>query len=212
MHDDENLDEHPQPEKYLTEEEWEKKLIETYKLMDRYHQIFEENPERKWNDPSDLYMKAHHDIVLGEAFERETEIIEEDESQNEPPFPFNQQTRFEDIPVFKLAYEFSTTIFEELKRIFIDQHDREHFSKLLFGSAQIAAEIAGGDGLGYEPNGLCGNIVKNRWALDHANEVERILRLVFPRHLELQPFLSRIKRIQFELQKRIEELRSKVWW
>ena len=224
MNDDDSLEkEAPEPERYWTEEEWERSLLENEKLMDRYEEVREQNPEREWRDPSDLYMKVHHDIDLGEEFDgREKELEEKEEIEEEPPFepepsPSEKDARdcdddIERIAAYKLAFEFAMAVHNYFKKHWKEELPREHILyQLDFHALRIPADIAGGDGLGYEPDTLCGNIVKNRWALAHAEKAEQIL-LSFPASEDLRPLLEKVKPVKLELQNRIAELRSRVWW
>lgn len=57
MHDDETPiePEFDEPEPYWTEAQWARFMLENEKLMDRYEQVWKDNPDRKWTDPLDLY-------------------------------------------------------------------------------------------------------------------------------------------------------------
>ena len=62
MHDDDQpIEQEPeQPERYWTEAEWERFMLENERLMDRYQKVWEENPGKDWKDPLDLYYKIPH--------------------------------------------------------------------------------------------------------------------------------------------------------
>jgi len=68
MHDDDVpvTPEPWEPEPYWTEEDWERFMMENERLMDRYEQVWKDDPNRRWDDPLDLYYKVHYDLDLGE--------------------------------------------------------------------------------------------------------------------------------------------------
>ena len=80
---------------------------------------------------------------------------------------------------------------------------------------RIMTDIVAGDGLGYHEEALCGNIVKNRSALKHAQESCLMLKEISvknPQSTQIKEFIRLNEQIIKELENRIIELRSKVWW
>ncbi len=223
MHDDETLpsDEFLLPDKYWSESDWEKFLIQNEKLMDRYQAVIEENPERKWDDPADLYIKVHHGIDLGNDFPKtslDTEELETDESEEsgsvlegDEPSPMEV---LENSPVYQSALEFSLTLTNWAKEHDVPENSPEAqaMSELCFHGLKIAADIAGGIGLGLDEDSLCGNIVKHRWALAHTKETSKRLSRLIPSFPDLAPLQSSLTDLESALEKQIAEFRSRVWW
>ena len=86
MHDDDVpvTPEPWEPEPYWTEEDWERFMMENEHLMDRYEQVWKDHPNRRWDDPLDLYYKVHYDLDLGEEPARP--------SPPRPPAPSEEPT------------------------------------------------------------------------------------------------------------------------
>lgn len=84
------------------------------------------------------------------------------------------------------------------------------------GSMRVGAKIAGGHGMGYDDEALCGNIVCCRRALEAAEESLRALEELTtagPIPAEtLDPLIHEGRQIQSLVEERIAELRSQVWW
>lgn len=225
MHDDEQpLAQEPvEPERHWTEAEWERFLLDNERLMDRYQRVWEEHPEKRWKDPLDLYYKVHYDLDAPEESEGEAG----DTPASTEPEPGDAGNAFEGavgdeqgdvhgIPAYQLAYAFANAALDYVGQ---DESEPGGPSSLrqqwCLHALRIAADIAGGHGLGYEEDTLCGNIVKNRWALGHANEAQRLLRLLIEREGATpasEALLLRLPPLITALEDRIAELRAKVWW
>jgi hypothetical protein len=86
-----------------------------------------------------------------------------------------------------------------------------------FINAHIAcAKIAGGHGMGYDDDVLCGNIVCNKIALAANKRCEEALlalrqRKTVPADV-IDPLLPDLLEARASIEQRIAELRSKVWW
>lgn len=238
MHDDEDLEEKfEEPEKPWTEEQWEKFMLENEKLMDKYQKVWDEDPERKWKDPADLYMKAHYGLDLGEDMP-EPETGEEEETEEEPLFENESEKAnliskeedeeeaeahsddsvqgFRKVSAYKTAFQIALKVLEALKKIkpkeAAEEALRREFS---FHALRIAADIAGAHGMGYEDEVLCGTIVKLRWALAHAENASKLLESLqtkYPGQSEWPEIKEKLQQVQVQLQLRIAELRAKVWW
>src|SRR3989338_1288893 len=221
MHDDDQpIEQEPeQPERYWTEAEWERFMLENERLMDRYQKVWEENPGKDWKDPLDLYYKVHYDLDAPEAPEEEQEPeapVEDGVTATPDEASDRDRDDFRDIPVYRQAFAFAHAALDYMKRF---EHEprgqnplREQFC---LHALRIATDIAAGHGMGYEEDTLCGNIVKNRWALGHAQEAERILKQLIERdgpHADSSALLAQLPPIIKALKERIAELRAKVWW
>jgi len=225
MHDDDAplMSEPEDSQRYWTEVEWERFMVENERLMDRYEQVWKDNPNRRWDDPLDLYYKVHYDLDLGEELaspppSQTPEPPEEPakDIESETPSEFAKMDDFRQISAYQLAYRFSLTVLDYVKVVGTGTPGADVLmDELCRHGLRIAADIAGGHGMGYEEEVLCGNIVKNRWALGHAQETQRLLRLRTERdgfHPDLTVLLAAIPPIIKALEERIATLRAKVWW
>ena len=225
MHDDEDLkkdgDEDLRPEEYPDEEEWERRLLENERLKDKYEKVWNENPDRRWEDPHDLYLKAHYGIDLGEDFkapEENKKSVDETDSAGGDELPESPSLidELESVPAYRLALDFGCRAADYLNQLKArNPEEGSLHQRFAYHRLRIAADIAGGHGLGYDEETLCGNIVLNRWALEHAKKSGMLLRDIekcscaSPVTVEV---FQRLGELQKELESRITDLRKQVWW
>lgn len=225
-----------EPNNYWTESDWERHLLDNEKLMDRYEAVWNENPYRRWDDPVDLYMKAHHGIDLGESIETTTldpveqicleekdkDIFSSHDSETDEIFPTSSSSRdvildeLDSITAYHQAFELSSSVLDFFQKYPCQETSQQSLQReFTFHILRIAADIAGGHGLGYDEQGLCGNIVKNRWALGHILEARKMAESFTFESAgasEFNAILSKLFLLEQEIQHRILDLRSKVWW
>ena len=220
---------------------WERELNRNEKLIDKYMAALGDEPDwDKWQNPEDLYNKVHYDIdpparpagtgdnerpetpgelkELSEEEQREAEskdsafidsmnaaddleALNDDALENEPPDN-------EDYPVIaRLAREFAVGVlqFEEIP---------EDADVLYLSAGKVGANLAGGHGLGYDDDGICGNIVKCRWALADCEFCREMLGHLHQRsgRAELGDLQSRAQEVSAAIRDRIARLRARVWW
>ena len=198
-------------------------MVENERLMARYEQVWKDNPHRSWDDPLDLYYKVHYDLDLGggpasppssQAPEPPQEPAEA--AKPEAPEEDAEVDDFRQIPVYQLAYAFSLAVLDYVKRLDALKPGQDPLvNELCRYGLRIAADIAGGHGLGYDEETLCGNIVKNRWALSHTVEAKRLLSQLAERDgmtPELGALEIQLLPIINALEERIASLRVRVWW
>lgn len=119
------------------------------------------------------------------------------------------------ITAYKKSYEFCIRLrkyFKNSKGIDTDENIIEAIS----ASSMVSAKIAGGHGMGYEKDLLCGNIANCKRSLKNARKCIYSLELVranalFPEN-EMNILISEAIKVEREVIKWIEELRSKIWW
>lgn len=202
--------------RYWGEAEWERALLENERLMDRYEEVWEQYPDRKWRDPFAPYMLAHEGIDLGDAPLAASGEVGEGTSVGEPATLVSMRDEMREIPAFRLAFDLASDVSKWLREGRDGLLETEPlWCELYRHAVRIPADIAGGHGLGYDEETLCGNIAKNRWALQHAEEVGRFLALLDQRtdmHLPVALTRGRVDRLIALLRERIQFLRSKVWW
>jgi hypothetical protein len=92
----------------------------------------------------------------------------------------------------------------------------EEFGEAMIQSQVACAKIAGGHGMGYEENVLCGNIVYNKIALDANRRSQESLAILRDRKLlpaeKVVPLLALLEEARKSIEGRIAEMRAKVWW
>jgi len=123
----------------------------------------------------------------------------------------------ESIEAYSAGYQWGLNIHEALKDYF-DAEDEEPDEDLdrVLSCFQVAAKIAGGHGMGYEDDVLCGNIVCCKRALAAADESVEALKSLEGRNVvdseTLQVLIAEGRHVRDLVDSRIEELRSRVWW
>ena len=90
----------------------------------------------------------------------------------------------------------------------------EESINVCIAAGKIGANLAGGHGLGYDEDTICGNIVKCRWALAECEFVIETLDFLASRlrRPEFASLLPRAKQLRDQIAKRVTKLRSQVWW
>ena len=92
----------------------------------------------------------------------------------------------------------------------------EEFGEAMIQSQIACAKIAGGHGMGYEENVLCGNIVYNKIALDANKRSRESLAILRERKLlpeeQVGKLLGMLEEAREAIERRIAEMRAKVWW
>jgi len=216
---------------------WERELHRNEKLMDKYMAVLGDNPDwDKWKNPEDLYNKVHFNIdppardEAGEDLEiepaeessgPESEAEEEEEwmrETNEAAQAAVDDPNWEDADENPEVNEDYSSIAKQAREFACRVFDLEKLpgnAELLYLSAgKIGANLAGGHGLGYEDDSICGNIVKCRWALSDCEFCREMLEQLHERSGEAQfaALTEESRRIADALRDRIARLRKRVWW
>lgn len=230
-----------EPERPHDEAWWERELNRNEKLMDKYMAAFGEDPD-KFKNPSDLYNKVHFGIdppenaddeedeeeadaaELAEAA-RELEQLEEnpefatdeaalDAAANSVVDDFdgfdddNDPPDNEDYPgVAKRALKFAVAVMR------VEGIPEEH-EVLYLSAGKVGANLAGGHGLGYDDDLICGNIVKCKWALADCEFCREILAHLYERSgdMRFEELRREAQDISALIRERIARLRKRVWW
>ena len=218
--------ERPHDEKW-----WERELHRNEKLMDKYMAVLGDNPDwDKWKNPEDLYNKVHFNIdppprdesdvmekdeveeieVAGEEqeFPSEASESEEDALDEDWEDPDEDTEVNEDYPtISKQAREFACNVF--------DLEKLPGNAELLYLSAgKVGANLAGGHGLGYDDEFICGNIVKCRWALSDCEFCREMLEQLHQQTSEAAyaQLVEDSRKLAEAVRDRIARLRKRVWW
>ena len=120
-----------------------------------------------------------------------------------------------DIIAYKKSYNLYIKLskyFENRKGVNVDEDALEAIS----ASSMIPAKIAGGHGMGYEKDTLCGNIANCKRSLKNARKCVSFLEIVRAKSTcsgkAINILISEAVNVEREVLKRIEYLRSRVWW
>ena len=121
-----------------------------------------------------------------------------------------------DIPSYGRAQGFAVHLEEMLGERAPRLSEDADVRNALFGAQMVPAQIAGGHGIGYERDSLCGNIANCKRALrslaaclDHVAELEHRDILTATEATELRTEADGVAAVT---QRHIEDLRSHVWW
>ena len=208
---EESFDAEPRPD----EAWWTRELHRNEKLMDKFMAVLGDNPDWEklpWGDddgedllqdePKSEAGANYLDVAPLVASEVADEnSVEDDDPDEDPEVNAGFNT------VSKMAREFACAVF--------DLEPPPPNAELLYLSAgKIGANLAGGHGLGYDEEFLCGNIVKCRWAL---SDCEFCREMLEPLHAQTgdatyAKLIEDTRRIAEVLRERIAHLRQRVWW
>jgi hypothetical protein len=226
------MDEDPlKSERPPNESWWERELHRNEKLMDKYMAVLGDNPADwdKWQDPDDLYNKVHFGIdpapkekpePPADAEEPENEAEENDTitDASDAEADAVEGEEWEDPdedPEVNENYEATATHARRFAGRVFDLEKVPGNGELLFLSAgRVGANLAGGHGLGYDDETICGNVVKCRWALSDCEFCREMLEQLHsntgePRYGELAVEAAQLAET---IRERIARLRKRVWW
>jgi len=203
--------------RYWGEEEWEAFLREQDEGSEGELDGYEE-----WSEDlmDDIYAWDH------DYPDEDDEIYDEDEDyyregpeeglQGEVPGELGPECYedFEDIPAWRAAYFFGKEACNFVSSLDTAELQREgtRLKSLLYNSSLIAAHIAGGHGIGYEDEFICGNIVKCKLALACTDECITVLNELVTTGPKVNALLSQARFVRSLIERRISELRKRVWW
>ncbi len=117
------------------------------------------------------------------------------------------------------AYKKSYELYIKLSRYFKNRKGvdtDEDVLSAVSASSIVPAKIAGGHGMGYERDSLCGNIANCKRALRNIRMCVYLLeiisaKLTFPEG-DINVLISEAIKVEREVLSRIEDLRTRVWW
>ena len=127
----------------------------------------------------------------------------------------------EAIPAYTLAVDVGMRVHEELKpwlerRADDDDEVGEKLGEAFIGVHIAGAKLAGGHGMGYEDDSICGNIVCCKKGLAGAEQTEQALLWLreegtVPKE-KVDLLLPDVRKVAEAIRQRITELRARVWW
>ena len=209
---------------------WERELHRNEKLMDKYMAVLGDNPDwDKWRNPEDLYNKVHFNIDPPEREEEEGDA-ESDEAEAETATMAGDEEAIDseegsledsewddpdEDPATNEDYEIVAKQARDFACHVFDLEKLPGNAELLYLSAgKVGANLAGGHGLGYDDEFICGNIVKCRWALSDCEFCREMLEQMHQKTAEkIYADLTEESRKLAELiRERVARLRKRVWW
>jgi hypothetical protein len=219
---------------------WERELHRNEKLMDKYMAVLGDNPDwDKWKNPEDLYNKVHFNIdpperdeadeeFADETSESATETDGESETEtesegwiaeaDEPAESSGEDAAWEDADESPEVNEDYSIMAKQAREFACHVFDLEKLpgnAELLYLSAgKVGANLAGGHGLGYDEDSICGNIVKCRWALSDCEFCREMLEQLHEQSGEerFAALVEESRRLADAIRDRINRLRKRVWW
>jgi len=208
---EEPFDAEPRPD----EAWWTRELHRNEKLMDKFMAALGDNPD--WEklpgreDEEEEWL-ADELLTKAEATELDptpaaaAEVTDDDSAEEDDPDE-DPEVNADFNTVSKMAREFACAVF--------DLEPPPPNAELLYLSAgKVGANLAGGHGLGYDEEFLCGNIVKCRWALSDCEFCREMLEQLHTQTGEATyaKLIEDSRRIAEVLRERIARLRQRVWW
>ena len=123
------------------------------------------------------------------------------------------------IPAYSRGFEWGLQLEDALLEYLEGAEELEPDAPLMVActdSLVVAARIAGGHGMGYDDDVLCGNIVCCRQALVAAarsvTALEELAKQGSVPAAILQPLIEEGRQVKALVEQRVTELRSRVWW
>lgn len=203
---------------------WSRELHRSEKLMDKFMSVLGLPPD--WDR-----LEAEVDSLFDEA---SAERRADDESVNEPdqtdtltlddapddtdeatPPPGDDTPDPDEDPELNVNYPAIALMAREFACGVFELDDAPDQAELLFLSAgKVGANLAGGHGLGYDDEFICGNIVKCRWALSDCEFCREMLELWHQRTGDeaYATLAAESRRMADAIRERIAALQQRVWW
>jgi hypothetical protein len=128
--------------------------------------------------------------------------------------------KLEAIPAYKEGFRYGLKVHGALKPYMEAVPEGQEPDEDLFIAFRdcliIAVKIAGGHGVGYEDDALCGNIVRCKRSLQAANQCLVALHSLRDRGFassdHIDPLITEGQEVRDLVAKHIADLRSRVWW
>ncbi|MEW6156544.1 MAG: hypothetical protein AB1813_03890 [Verrucomicrobiota bacterium] len=220
-----------EPPERPDEKWWERELFQNQKLMDKYMAVLGDHPDwEKWQFADDLHDRVRSGTEPAETPENDPFEFETDHSlDGEVPLELESNSAetgeasadadeemeaFENNPAENEGYpEISQQARDFAVRV-MKLEDPTLETVFYLSAGRICANLAGGHGLGYDEETICGNIVKCRWALSDCEFCREMLEHLFHRtnHTEYAALLQDCRALSSAIKERIERLRARVWW
>ena len=208
---------------YWSEDRWEKELLKNEKMVEKYKKILEESPDSEWHYSVDNKFRenvgggceAPLTFPESENWEAPEDIFTEEEVEDLEDNSEDFYNELEEIKAYCIACDFASEIYEYVRNMETPPILRDRLEALLINSMKISANIAGGHGLGYEKETICGNIVKNKWAIKSLEKaIQSLDAIIFDEgpNERLFELCRQAEYVKKAVNERIKTLRKQVWW
>ena len=121
-----------------------------------------------------------------------------------------------EIPAYVSAQDFATQLEDLLEQRMRKWSEDEEARRAVFAAQMVSAQVAGGHGIGYERDSLCGNIANCKRALRSLQACRDQLPILQQRRLilpgDLLALLAEAEQVSAEIRRWIESLRARIWW
>ena len=208
------------------EDKWERFMRKSDAQAARYGDLLETLIDHPNRDQIIAREMGWDDEPSSETGTNETVTFDAEPSHDEQPGMdstadenSDDEDDFRTIPVYQAAFEWGIRVHDVLKEHLEAEEELEPDNPLLeaySNSLQVAAKIAGGHGIGYDEESICGNIVCCKIALKAANDAVVALAEVRssgqPNPKRTKELVQQGNRVCELVADRIEELRAQVWW
>ena len=138
----------------------------------------------------------------------------EDDPDNEDLLACFEQVR--DIPAYSVSNDFAGCVEDTLREHAPQWAIDEDVRHALFSAQMVPARIAGGHGIGYERDSLCGNIANCKRALrslaECVGQIEHLSHrgIIDPR--DCRALIDESREVSRAVDRWIETLRARIWW
>jgi hypothetical protein len=176
----------------------------------------DEDEDEEWEQEREQYQEQEQEL------EQEPDLTPAEEAEDEDDDPF-QERALKEIPAYQIADSVAEMVrlaLEPYKNRPEDEEDEEDNGELIgkafMGIHTAVVKMSGGHAMGYHDDVLCGNIVKNKQALEGARQSMRAFqelgeRKIIPARV-IDPIMPKLLEAESAIEARIEELRAMVWW
>lgn len=153
-----------------------------------------------------------------EAYELQR-LMADPQSMSEDPDADELIACFEqlrDVPAYCRAQEFATALEEKFRAGVPRWADDEEARNAAFHAQMVPAQIAGGHGIGYERDSLCGNIANCKRALRSLEQCMEGMAALCARGMLNASDVEQMRRLATAVDREvtcwIDQLRGRIWW
>ncbi|MEW6355351.1 MAG: hypothetical protein AB1696_03420 [Planctomycetota bacterium] len=204
-----------------TEKQWERFLRRSEVRSAKFQELFE-----TLRDHPDQEEIISHEMGWDDPPERDddfpdfdpNEMIVEPTEEEMQEYMERHDRDLHAISAYERAFAYTLSVHNALKDFFREDNSDadEALAEAIGQSGIIGAKIAGGHGMGYEDDVLCGNICCCKRSLEAADrclgELERAKALgAAPREV-IEPLITEGREVRRLVAEWITELRGRVWW
>jgi hypothetical protein len=153
-----------------------------------------------------------------EAYEMSRLMMEPGEIEDDPDAAdlISSFDQLREIDAYLQSHDFAVHLEDCVAKRFPGWLDDEEARATIFAAQMVPAQIAGGHGIGYGRDSLCGNIANCKRAMSSLKNCVDHLRRLQHRGLlvggEMAALDENAEGVAREIDRWIEDLRARVWW